>query len=394
VIFDQEYKKQITDLMEEGQTEEHAKKNAPIIKQAQEMLLKWEAGDPDTRALWEKMNGWVYDGFAVSYKNLGVDFDKIYYESQTYLLGKKMVEDGVNSDTFFRKEDGSVWVDLTAEGLDQKVLLRADGTSVYITQDIGTAQLRFDENTGLEKLIYVVGNEQDYHFKVLFLILKKLGYTWAEGLYHLSYGMVELPEGKMKSREGKVVDADDLIKEMINVAGDITRELGKIEGLTEKEAEELYNNIGLGALKYFILKVDPKKKMLFNPKESIDFNGHTGPFIQYTYVRTQSILKKAGNEKIKINNNINIQPKEKEIIKLLYEFAPVIKEAADKYNPAIVANYVYELAKEYNQFYHDFPVLKEENESVRSFRIALSKKTGEVIKTAMNLLGINMPDKM
>lgn len=399
VEFDKSFKSQVLSLKSEGAKEEDAEKKAPLMTEIQGMLRKWEAGDKETIELWKIMNSWVYKGFEETYKILGVDFDKMYYESNTYLLGKKAVEEGLNKKVFFKKEDGSVWIDLTNEGLDQKVLLRSDGTSVYITQDIGTAIERLREFPQISKLIYTVGNEQDYHFKVLFKTLKKLGYAWADECYHLSYGMVELPEGKMKSREGTVVDADDLIKEMIDTAEATTKELGKIEGFSDAEAKNLYKTIGLGALKYFMLKVDPKKKMLFNPKESIDFNGNTGPFIQYTYARIQSILRKAENQKLAVDNlqfadHISVLPKEKEIIKLIYDFPVVINEAANSYSPATIANYVYELVKEYNQFYHDITILKEENKDLMNFRLSLSKKAGEVIQSSMKLLGIEVPEKM
>jgi arginyl-tRNA synthetase len=360
-----------------------------------EMLRKWEAGDKEVVDLWKMMNAWVYAGFDVTYKTLGVDFDKTYYESNTYILGKDMVAEGLQKGVFFKKDDGSVWIDLTNDGLDQKLVQRADGTSVYITQDIGTAALRYKEYPELTKMIYTVGNEQDYHFKVLFLILGKLGYAWAKECYHLSYGMVELPEGKMKSREGTVVDADDLMQEMYDTAEATTKELGKIDGFTDEEAKELYRNISLGALKYFILKVDPKKKMLFDPKESIDFNGHTGPFIQYTYARIQSILRKANF----VNTSdtaasVAMQTKEKDLIKIMHEFPQAVTDAAKGYSPALLANYVYELAKVFNQFYHDITILKEENEELKIFRLNLAYKCGLVIKTSMKLLGINVPDRM
>src|ERR1035437_7727509 len=359
------------------------KKRFDPIKEVQEMLRKWEAGDKETIELWEKMNGWVYDGFAVTYKSLGVEFEKTYYESQTYLLGKEIVEEGLKKNVFKKKDDGSVWIDLTKDGLDEKLLLRSDGTSVYMTQDLGTA-IKRQEEFNFNRLVYVVGNEQDYHFKVLFLILKKLGYDWAKNLFHLSYGMVDLPSGKMKSREGTVVDADDLISEMVNTARDTTKALGKTEGMSESEAETLYHSIGLGALKYIILKVDPKKRMLFDPKESIDFNGNTGPFIQYTYARIKSVLRKAiQNSEFRIQNSeFEIQKKEKDVIKLLHDFPTIIKEAAEAYSPAYIANYVYELAKEYNQFYHEFQILKAEKEEEKNFRLLLSAKTAEVLESS------------
>jgi len=372
----------------------------PLVYDAHYMLRQWEAGDKDTVGLWRMMNGWVYDGFAKTYKELGIEFEKTYYESQTYLLGKEIVEEGVRKNVFKRREDGSVWVDLTADGLDEKLLLRSDGTSVYMTQDLGTA-IKRQEEFHFNRLVYVVGNEQDYHFKVLFLILKKLGYQWAQNLFHLSYGMVDLPSGKMKSREGTVVDADDLISEMVNTAGETTKALGKTEGMSESEAEALYHAIGLGALKYFILKVDPKKRMLFDPKESIDFNGNTGPFIQYTYARIKSVLRKA-NQDDQLSA-ISYQPlaisyilhkKEKEVIKILHGFPAAVQEAANAYNPGHIANYVYELAREYNQFYHEIPILKSENEQGKNFRLLLSAKTAEVIKTSLKLLGITVPERM
>lgn len=396
VIFDKEYKKQIQTLIDGGTTKEEAEKQAPIMLQTQEMLLKWEASDKETIDLWKMMNGWVYDGFAVSYKMLGVDFDKMYYESNTYLLGKEVVQEGLAKNVFYKKENGSVAIDLTEDKLDEKIVLRSDGTSVYITQDMGTAIERFKEFPAISQMIYTVGNEQDYHFKVLFKILEKLGYAWAKECYHLSYGMVELPEGKMKSREGTVVDADDLIHEMIQTARETTEELGKVEGFSEHELQDLYMTIGMGALKYFILKVDPKKKMLFDPKESIDFNGHTGPFIQYTHARIKSILRKfEGNvQEISISDTITLHEKEKELIKLQYEFPIILKESANTYNPAIVANYIYELTKLFNQFYNECPVLKEENTTIKEFRIKLIDKTSEIIKNGMLCLGIDVPERM
>ena len=397
VRFDKELKLQSAQLVSEGLTKEDADKKAPIIIEAQQMLRKWEEGDTEIVSLWKTMNSWVYKGFEASYKMLGVNFDKIYYESNTYLLGKEMVEEGLSKNVFFKKEDGSVRIDLSAEGFDEKVLLRSDGTSVYMTQDLGTAVMRSKEFPKVGKMIYTVGNEQDYHFKVLFLILKKLGYKWAEACYHLSYGMVELPEGKMKSREGTVVDADDLIGAMIDTARETTTALGKSEGLDSKEAEQLYRAIGLGALKYFILKVDPKKKMLFDPKESIDFNGNTGPFVQYTYARIKSVLRKAEEDK-KIGTYImppeQLNEKEKDLIKLLHDFPVAVIQAGKEYNPGVIANYVYELAKEYNQFYHEVNILKEEDIELRKFRLALSTKVAEVILSSMQLLGIEVPERM
>ncbi len=395
VKFDKEYKKQIEELTNKGIEKEIAEKTAPIILEAQNMLLKWEAKDAEIYSLWEKMNSWVYKGFDVTYKNLGVNFDKIYYESQTYLLGKELVKKGLNEGVLFKKDDGSVWADLTSDGLDQKLLLRADGTSVYMTQDIGTAHQRFAEFK-IDNHIYVVGNEQIYHFQVLKLILKKLGYQWADNIYHLSYGMVELPEGKMKSREGTVVDADDLIAEMISTAREKSLELGKLDGYSEAEKENVYKIIALGALKYFILKVDPKKGMMFNPKESIDFNGNTGPFIQYAYARIKSILRKAEELKIDINNISGLEFSEKELnlIKNFYDFTEIILNSSNNNNPAIVANYIYDLVKEFNQFYHDYPILKEENVEIRNNRLVIVKFTGTIIKNGMKLLGIEVPERM
>ncbi|MDX2172936.1 MAG: arginine--tRNA ligase [Bacteroidota bacterium] len=394
VIFDKEYKKQIEELVQQGKTKEEGEKQAPLILEAQDMLLKWEAGDKEVVDLWKRMNGWVYDGFAVTYKSLGVDFDKMYYESNTYLLGKELVQEGLQKNVFYKKENGSVAIDLTSEGLDEKIVLRSDGTSVYITQDIGTAIERFKEFPQLNQLIYTVGNEQDYHFKVLFKILEKLGYQWAKECYHLSYGMVELPEGKMKSREGTVVDADDLIDEMFNTAKQTTEELGKVDSFTQEELQELYRTISMGALKYFILKVDPKKKMLFDPKESIDFNGHTGPFIQYTYARIKSVLRKADVDFTATLPSVNFNAIEKEIIKFIYDFEGAVEESAKLYNPSLVANYAYELTKLYNRFYHECNILKEEDETIKAFRLQLSSITAQAICNAMNLLGINVPERM
>jgi arginyl-tRNA synthetase len=401
VEYDRRFKEEVQHLVNKGMTKEEAEKNAPIAKEIQEMLLKWEAGDPETMELWKKMNGWVYDGFDVTYKLLGADFDKIYYESNTYLLGKKIVEEGLSKGVFFKKEDGSVWIDLTDVGLDQKVLLRADGTSVYITQDLGTASQRFEEFVGLQRLIYVVGNEQEYHFKVLKEIFKKLGRPWADGLFHLSYGMVDLPSGKMKSREGTVVDADDLIKEIDEEAEMTTKALGKLDDFNSEEAKRLYHTIGMGALKYFILKVDPKKKMLFNPAESIDLNGNTGPFIQYTYARIRSVIRKGESLKMQIGNKQfavgNEQPNlgaEKNIIKTLYRYTTIIKEAAENLSPAVVANYVYEVAKAFNHFYHDNVIVDEADKQTSLYRLKLSSVTSEVIKECLRLLGIDAPDRM
>lgn len=397
VKFDQEYKRQIRELIANGETEEDAAKKAPIIIEAQEMLRKWEAHDPEVRALWEKMNNWVYEGFNETYKALGVNFDEIYYESDTYLVGRNTVISGMDQGIFYQRPDKSVWVDLTDNGLDEKILLRSDGTSVYMTQDIGTAQLRQNDYS-FDRMVYVVGNEQNYHFKVLSLVLKKLGYKWADNLYHMSYGMVELPEGKMKSREGTVVDADDLIEEMIKTARSMADELGKLEGLSDDEKEDIYRIIGLGALKYFILKVDPVKNMTFNPQESIDFNGNTGPFIQYTHARIRSVLRKAEDMGITgftgYSPDITINEKEKSLVKLILDFPGVIAEAGQNYSPALVANYIFDIAREYNQFYHDYPILKEEDLRIRDFRLHMSLVIGSVIKKAMQLLGIEVPERM
>lgn len=396
VAFDQEYKKQQKELVASGMSVEEAKKQAPILLEAQQMLQDWEAGKPEVIQLWKTMNGWVYDGFEVTYQAIGVDFDKNYYESDTYLLGKDIVEEGVAKGVFYQKADGSVWIDLTDEGLDEKLVLRSDGTAVYITQDIGTAIQRVNDFPGVNGMVYTVGNEQDYHFKVLFLILKKLGYSWADNLYHLSYGMVDLPSGKMKSREGTVVDADELVAEMTDTAREIASELGKLEGYSEADKEALYRIIGLGALKYFILKVDPKKRILFDPKESVDFQGNTGPFIQYTYARIQSILRKAQALQIDLTEDYSgdLLPKEKEIIKHLQLFPDIIQQAAQQYSPALIANYVYEVVREYNSFYQSVPIIAEEDFGKRVFRIKLSKKTAEVIASAFQLLGIDVPERM
>lgn len=394
VAFDKEYKSQINNLVSSGLTEDEAKKKAPIILEAQQMLLDWEAGKPEVIELWKKMNQWVYDGFSETYKNLGVDFDSYYYESNTYLLGKDVVEMGLKNGVFYKKEDGSVWIDLTDEGLDEKLVLRSDGTSVYITQDIGTAIQRVKDYPDVGGMVYTVGNEQDYHFKVLFLILKKLGFDWAQNLYHLSYGMVELPSGKMKSREGTVVDADELMEEMTKTAKNISEELGKLDDYSTEEKEELYKTIGLGALKYFMLKVDPKKNMMFNPEESVDFNGNTGPFIQYTYARIQSILRKASFSLDKNITEVILQPKEKELLKQIQLFPEIIQNAASQHSPALIANYTYDLVKEYNSFYQTVSILGEPNEDLKIFRVQLSKKIGEVIKSAFELLGINVPNRM
>ncbi|HEK19886.1 arginine--tRNA ligase [Mucilaginibacter sp.] len=393
VWFDKAYKQQITELIEEGQTEEEAKKNAPLIKQAQEMLQKWEAGDEEVISLWKTMNGWVYDGFAETYKALGVNFDKYYYESDTYLLGKDIVEEGLAKGVFFKKDDGSVWIDLTEDGLDQKLVLRADGTSVYITQDLGTAQLKYNDYH-MDESIYVVGNEQDYHFKVLFLILEKLGKSWAKGLYHLSYGMVDLPSGKMKSREGTVVDADDLMADMYSTAKEQTDAAGKVEGLSDSEKDALYHTIGMGALKYFLLKVDPKKRLLFDPNESVDFQGHTGPFIQYTHARIKSVLAKAGYKGVAATSMAALDPVERDLIVSLTKFPETIAEAAKGHSPAVVANYIYEVAKNYNKFYHEKSVNQAETEDLKQFRMQLSAATANVIKRGMKLLGIQVPERM
>ncbi len=393
VAFDKAYKKEISQLIAEGKTEEEAKKQAPILLEAQQMLLKWEAGDEEVVSLWKTMNQWVYTGFDETYKELGVDFDKNYYESNTYLLGKDIVANGLKSGVFYKKEDGSVWIDLTNEGLDEKIVLRADGTAVYITQDIGTAIERF-KDYDLEELVYTVGNEQDYHFKVLFLILDKLGFDWAKNLYHLSYGMVDLPSGKMKSREGTVVDADDLMIEMTDTARTISQDLGKLDGYSDDEKEELYKTIGLGALKYYILKVDPKRRILFNPEESVDFAGNTGPFIQYTYARIQSILRKATFDYSKEITGLELHDKERSVIKQLQLFPEVIQNAAKNHSPALIANYTYDLVKEYNSFYQTVPILGCDNEQEKIFRTQLSLKVSEIIKAAFKLLGINVPERM
>ena len=396
VEFDKHYKQEVKALMaEKGISEDEAKKKAPIMLQAQEMLRKWEAKDPEVYALWETMNGWVYEGFDVTYKALGVDFDKVYYESQTYLLGKSLVEDGLKKGVFFRKEDNSVWIDLEADGLDQKLLLRGDGTSVYMTQDLGTALSRFEENS-LDDMIYVVGNEQNYHFQVLKLVLKKLGYDWSDNIFHLSYGMVELPEGKMKSREGTVVDADDLIADMVATAREMSEELGKLDGVSDEEAAKVSEMVGLGALKYFILKVDPKKTMLFDPRESIDFNGNTGPFVQYTHARICSILRKADEAGIESSNYMeaSLLAEEVELIKALTEYPAVVRTAGEQFAPSVIAAYAYDLAKQFNGYYHDHSILKEENVAARSLRLKLAGEVARVIRSAMSLLGINVPERM
>jgi arginyl-tRNA synthetase len=394
VLFDREYKVQIEALKASGQTEDEAKKNAPLIREAQEMLQKWEAGDEEVKSLWKTMNSWVYAGFAETYKKLGVSFDKFYYESDTYILGKDIIEEGLQKGVFFRKVDNSVWIDLTADGLDEKLVLRSDGTSVYMTQDLGTAQLKYND-FHMDKSIYVVGNEQDYHFKVLFLILQKLGKTWAKGLYHLSYGMVDLPSGKMKSREGTVVDADDLMDEMDETAKKQTDEAGKVASFAESEKQYLYHIIGMGALKYFLLKVDPKKRLLFDPNESVDFQGHTGPFIQYTHARIRSVLSRVDGLDInKAKKYDQLAPEERDLIVSLTQFPEIIKVAAEGYSPAVVANYVYELAKIYNKFYHEKSILQAEDEAAKQFRLQLSAASGKVINKAMAFLGIEVPERM
>lgn len=405
VSFDKHYKAEVKELMAkftaQGMSGDEAKAKAeaesPLMQEAREMLVKWEAGDPEVRGLWEMMNNWVYAGFDETYKKMGVSFDKIYYESNTYLEGKEKVMEGLEKGFFYKKEDGSVWADLTAEGLDHKLLLRGDGTSVYMTQDIGTAKLRFADYP-INKMIYVVGNEQNYHFQVLSILLDKLGFEWGKSLVHFSYGMVELPEGKMKSREGTVVDADDLMEEMIATAKETSQELGKLDGLTQEEADDIARIVGLGALKYFILKVDARKNMTFNPKESIDFNGNTGPFIQYTYARIQSVLRKAAESGITIPEQIpagiELSEKEEGLIQMVADFAAVVKQAGEDYSPSIIANYTYDLVKEYNQFYHDYSILREENEAVKVFRIALSANVAKVVRLGMNLLGIEVPSRM
>ncbi|CAG5080195.1 arginine--tRNA ligase [Parvicella tangerina] len=394
VKFDQEYKTQIKDLVSKGKSREEAEKEAPILMEAREMLRKWEAKDPEIYELWETMNAWVYDGFNTTYKTMGVDFDTLYYESDTYVLGKDIVEDGLSKGLFYKKEDGSVWCDLSAEKMDDKLLLRGDGTSVYMTQDIGTAIERYKDYPDLSGMIYTVGNEQNHHFKVLFAILKKLGYEWANECYHLSYGMVELPEGKMKSREGTVVDADDLMASVIGDAREMTEERGHIEGMTDEEKEALYATIGLGGLKYYLLKVDPKSKMLFDPKESIDLNGNTGPFIQYAYARIQSILRNSNGLENAISTELKLAEIEIELLQHLADFSEVLIKAGKEYSPALLANYIYDLVKLYNSFYQSISILKEENEALRLFRIQLSKKVGEVIARGMKLIGVNVPDRM
>lgn len=397
VIFDKKYKEQIAQLVAQGKTKEEAEAQAPLILEAREMLRKWEAGDEEVVALWKMMNQWVYDGFDVTYKRLGVDFDKIYYESSTYIDGREVVLKGLEDGVLYQKEDKSIWIDLTADGLDNKLLLRGDGTSVYMTQDIGTAQQRFKDYP-IDKMVYVVGNEQNYHFQVLSLVLDKLGFDFGKDLVHFSYGMIELPEGKMKSREGTVVDADDLMDEMVNTALETSRELGKLEGYTPEEVQEVATMIGLGALKYFVLKVDPRKNMVFNPKESIDFNGNTAPFIQYTHARIKSILRNAEAKSIEmpasLSTNIQLSTKEEVLIQMLANYKTIVRQAGEEYSPALIANYIYDLVKEYNQFYHDFPILKEEDEKIRGFRLLLSKNVASIVKRGMKLLGIDVPERM
>ncbi|WCO02399.1 arginine--tRNA ligase [Psychroserpens ponticola] len=396
VKFDQEYKKEIQQLVLEGQNEDEAKKNAPLLLEAQQMLQKWEAGDDEIVALWKTMNGWVYEGFDETYKNLGVDFDTLYYESETYLLGKEFVSEGLKTGVFFQKEDGSVWCDLTEDGLDEKIVLRSDGTAVYMTQDIGTAIQRVKDFPDVGGMVYTVGNEQEYHFQVLFLIIKKLGFEWAKNLFHLSYGMVDLPSGKMKSREGTVVDADDLIVEMAQTAEEISEDLGKLDGYSNDEKQELYKTIGLGALKYYILKVDPKRRILFDPKESIDFQGNTGPFIQYTYARIQSILRKSNtNSNVTLSAfEVSLHPKEKELLKQLELFPEVIQNAAEHHSPALIANYTYELVKAFNSFYQNVSILGADNDNEKTFRVQLSQTVANVIKNAFGLLGVAVPERM
>ncbi|MCI6874780.1 MAG: arginine--tRNA ligase [bacterium] len=397
VLFSNKLKEETAALEATGLSKEEAEAQSPLMAEAREMLRKWEAGDPEVRSLWEMMNSWVYAGFDETYRMMGVDFDKIYYESQTYLEGKQKVLEGLEKGIFYRREDGSVWANLTGEGLDEKLLLRADGTSVYMTQDIGTAKLRFDDYP-INKMIYVVGNEQNYHFQVLSILLDKLGFEFGKGLVHFSYGMVELPEGKMKSREGTVVDADDLMEEMINTAGEISQELGKASEMTDEEAKQIARIVGLGSLKYFILKVDPRKNMTFNPKESIDFNGNTGPFIQYTYARIRSVLRKAAESGIVLPETLptgyTLSEKEENLIQMLADYASVVREAGSAYSPALIANYTYDLVKEYNQFYHDFSILREEDEALKRFRLVLSANVAKIVKSGMALLGIEVPERM
>ena len=393
VEFDRIYKKEVEDLIKSGISKDQAEREAPILVKAKDMLIKWENKDKEVRELWNMMNSWVYDGFAVTYKRLGVDFDKNYYESDTYVLGKITVDEGVNNKIFYKKEDGSVWVDLSGDGLDEKLILRSDGTAVYMTQDIGTAIQR-NKDFDFSNMVYTVANEQDYHFKVLFLILEKLGYKWAKNCYHLSYGMVDLPSGRMKSREGTVVDADDFVQEMVDTAKEIADELGKLDLMDENEANNLYEVVGLGALKYFLLKVDPKKRMLFNPKESIDFNGNTAPFIQYTYARIQSLKRKSEIVELNLPDNIALNNNEHNIIKQILNFPLIIKESANEYNPSLIAQYTYSLVKEFNAYYQSTPIINADSEDLVNFRLGLSLKVGEIIKNAMKLLGVDVPDKM
>lgn len=397
VLFDKNYKAELSELKAKGLSDKEAEAQSTLMAEAREMLRLWEAGDMEVVSMWEMMNSWVYAGFDETYKKLGVDFDKIYYESQTYLDGKETVLEGLNKGIFYKKEDGSVWADLTGEGLDHKLLLRADGTSVYMTQDIGTAKLRFDDYP-INTMVYVVGNEQNYHFQVLSILLDKLGFEFGKGLVHFSYGMVELPEGKMKSREGTVVDADDLVDEMVATAKETSQELGKLDGISSEEADNISRIVGMGALKYFILKVDPKKNMTFNPKESIDFNGNTGPFIQYTYARIQSVLRKAAEQGIStpqtLNTDLTLSTKEENLVQLTADYAAIVKQAGDEYNPALIANYIYDLVKEFNQFYHDYSILREENVDIKNFRLMLSENVACIVKSGMSLLGIEVPDRM
>jgi arginyl-tRNA synthetase len=394
VEFEKHYKAEVANLVKEGMSKEEAESSAPLMKQARETLLKWEDKDPDTYALWQKMNGWVYKGFDETYKRMGVDFDKLYYESETWSIGKEQALEALENGKFYRKEDGSVWVDLTPEGLDEKIILRKDGTAVYMTQDIGTAILRFEDFPELKRLVYTVGNEQEYHFKVLFLILEKLGYEWAKNCYHLSYGMVELPEGKMKSREGTVVDADDLMASMVDTAREITTELGKLEGVSEQEREALYEEIGMGALKYFLLRVDPKKNMLFDPKESIDFNGHTGPFIQYAHARIQSVLRNYGSIPKEVSRNTEITDIERRLQLKIFEYPEVIAQAASEFSPAVLSNYIYDLTKEFGTFYQNLSILQAETDELKQYRVCLASAVGSIIKSGMGLLGIGSPDRM
>ena len=394
ILFDKIYKKEVSELIKSGLAKKEAEQNSSIFLEAKELLKKWEAGDKEVINIWKLMNGWVYEGFNKTYNNLGVDFDSLYYESETYLIGKEIIKHGLEKQIFYKKNDGSVWIDLSDQGLDEKLLLRSDGTSVYMTQDLGTAYMRYKDNPEMKGLIYTVGNEQDYHFNVLFKILKKLGFKWADNLFHLSYGMVDLPSGKMKSREGTVVDADELILEMTNNASKLSKELGKLDGLSSNDKKVLNETIGLGALKYYILKVDPKKRILFDPNDSIDFNGNTGPFIQYTYARIQSLLTKSNYKKSKINNQLEINDKEKQLLKLLTIFPETIKSAADNLNPALIANYTYELVKNFNSYYQTTTILKINDEELKGLRLTLSYKVASIIKSSMKLLGINVPEKM